>query len=344
MLKTIISKATSICKLRKINMYKKHALLLGLMLTISALPISHFTWANGPAIEAIFGDDFLIPPHGLNMMSEQEQRKIIDQNARSAKTTTTVDIMVLYDATFMVRHANPVARINQLINITNTAYIDSGIAMRLKLVHSATIPLSPTTTNRTALDLITNGQAPFNSVSTLRDRYGADLVSFVRPFNQAAHLGCGVAWISGGTHPANMDYGFSVVSEGNDINGNNFFCSEYTFAHEIGHNLGSGHERPGVNPNQGAPCNGGVTGYSCGHGVHNSFGTIMTYLRPRAELFSNPAFSCNGSPCGVSAGSSLSADNAASFNITVTNVAAYRDPVNVSGNLGSLPAVILLLE
>ena len=341
MLRTIISKATSICKLRSIYMYKKYTLILGLMLTMSALPISHFAWANGPAIEEIFGDDFLIPPHGLSVMSEQEQRKIIDQNARSAKTTTTVDIMVLYDATFMVRHANPAARINQLINITNTAYIDSGIAMRLKLVHSAAIPLSSITDNRTTLDLITNGQAPFNNVSALRDRYGADLVSFVRPFNQAAHLGCGVAWISGGTHPANMDYGFSVVSEGNDINGGNFLCSEYTFAHEIGHNFGSGHERPGVNPNQSLSCDGGVTGYACGHGVHNSFGTIMTYLRPETELFSNPALNCNGSPCGVAAGSSSSANNAASFNITVTNVAAYRDSVNVGS---SLPAVMLLLE
>lgn len=162
------------------------------------------------------------------------------------------------------------------------------------------------------LDDATDGVGSFSSVDALRNQYFADLVA-VLPFKASGSIG-GIAWISGNS--AANAYSVSQFAP---------WGSDSLFAHEVGHNLGSGHERISANPNQPDPCDGGYTGYACGHG-NGAQGTIMSYLDDSAWsfVFSNPDLDCDGEPCGIANGQNNATDNKSSFNITAPLVSSFR--------------------
>lgn len=240
-------------------------------------------------------------------------------------TPTTIDVMILYTPGLASRLGTGLsARLDQLVALSNQAYRDSGIYINLRMVYSQQVNYSDTTTNDAALNALTNSSDPaLANVATLRNTYGADLVSLIRPFNNNASGGsCGVAWIGGyGGQPISgyANYGYSVISDGTDVNGSNYYCLDLTFTHELGHNMGSMHDR--ANSGGGS----GAYPYSYGYGVSGTFGTVMSYINPRIAKFSNPAVTCaNGIVCGVSETASNSANNTLSLNNTRVAVANFR--------------------
>jgi hypothetical protein len=97
----------------------------------------------------------------------------------------------------------------------------------------------------------------------------------------------------------------------------------YTFAHEMGHNMGSQHDRANAGASTGA------YSYSYGYQDPNrAFRTIMAYNCasgcPRINYWSNPAVSYNGKPTGVADEADTSADNAHSLNNTSGFVSGFR--------------------
>lgn len=240
-------------------------------------------------------------------------------------TPTTIDVMILYTPGLASRLGSGLSpRLDQLVALSNQAYRDSGIYINLRLVHKQQVSYSDTTTNEAALNALTNGSDPtLANIASLRNTYGADLVSLIRPFNMNTSGGsCGVAWVGGyGGQPISgyANYGYSVISDGTDVNGSNYYCLDLTFTHELGHNMGSMHDR--ANSGGGS----GAYPYSYGHGVSGTFGTVMSYINPRIAKFSNPTITCaNGIVCGVSETASNSANNALSLNNTRTTLANFR--------------------
>ncbi|MEP7083298.1 MAG: reprolysin-like metallopeptidase [Betaproteobacteria bacterium] len=261
----------------------------------------------------------------------------------------TIDVLVAYTSG-MVSRAGSVSgallRLDQLIAFSNQAYVDSEVAITLRLAHSVQVAYTDADDNSAALNNLTNGSGVFASVkTTLRDRYGADIVVLVRPFNYPAQVGCGVAWVGGynnngaaiGNQSAN---GFAVVSDGNDINGTGYFCQNATFPHELGHNMGAMHDRQTVTQGGTASLEVGAYSYSYGYVANASwsaaqgqntcnggagsscFGTIMSYLTKVSELrFSNPGLA--NCPAGQSCGTA--SDNVAlTLNNTRAAVAGWR--------------------
>lgn len=246
-------------------------------------------------------------------------------NATADATPATIDVMILYTPGLASRLGSGLsARLDQLVALSNQAYRDSGIYITLRLVHKQQVSYSDTTTNDAALNALTNGSDPaLANIASLRNTYGADLVSLIRPFNKNASGGsCGVAWVGGyGGQPISgyANYGYSVISDGVDVNGSNYYCLDLTFTHELGHNMGSMHERANAGGGSGA------YPYSYGYGVSGAFGTVMSYINPRIAKFSNPAITCaSGIACGVSETASNSANNTLSLNNTRTAVANFR--------------------
>lgn len=241
---------------------------------------------------------------------------------------TVIDLLVLYTPGFKKKHGSVYGtRIAQLVALANQAYIDSGVPMRLRLVASAQVNDSDTTSNSTTLSALARGTGAYRTVPGLRKKYGADLVTVVRPFYMTAQGGsCGVGYVGGynGSNIANYgNYAYSVVSDGRDMAGSNYYCTDYTFTHELGHNMGLMHDRATVARQGGGS---GSHPYAFGHGRSGSFGSIMSYISPVIGRFSNPDLTdCGGVfDCGVPVTDPASAHNALALSNNRTAVSSWR--------------------
>ena len=253
---------------------------------------------------------------------------------------TTIDVLVVINndlATTLGSGLN--ARIDFLFALTNQAYIDSGVDLQIRRVGAITqLNYTSLNNNDTPLYAITDGTSPFNTIDSLRNAAGADLVVFMRPFEYPEQVSCGVAWLSGynqqpiaGNISYWSQYGYAVVSDGSDPSG--YYCTDMTFPHELGHNMGLAHDR----------ANGGGSGaytYANGYGIDGVFGTIMSYLSPEVAKFSNPNRTCTGgNPCGVSELAADSAYAALALNNTKASIAAYRAAPAVTASCGTANTV-----
>lgn len=139
---------------------------------------------------------------------------------------------------------------------------------------------------------------------------------------------CGVAYKLGnnGVMPNSArSAAFFVVSQGSDL-GTGINCGDATFSHEVGHNLGSDHDRS-------QPVTASIFPYSYGYGAYDTsteFGTIMSYAPKETYLFSNPNIDCDlrssatdGTPPNIPCGIIGYANNAKGFNAVRNEVAGF---------------------
>jgi peptidyl-Asp metalloendopeptidase len=148
-----------------------------------------------------------------------------------------VDVMVVYTATAQ-QHAGGAAAMTNLINLsvseTNTSYINSDIALRLRLVHTVQVDYTEVSnfgTNLSNLRVGTGGG--LTGVAALRDQYGADLVTMlIHPTSPSA---CGIAYVMTTVSTAFSPFGYSVTDTA-------CLSPNFTFAHELGHNMGAQHD------------------------------------------------------------------------------------------------------
>ena len=136
---------------------------------------------------------------------------------------STIDVLVLYTpgarASAGGSDAAVQARIALGVTETNTAYANSGITPRLRLVGTQVLNYTEVGMSDDLTALQSNA-----SVGTLRNSVGADLVSLIVANSAEA---CGVGYLLNG----NAAYGFSVTSY-------NCISPNYSFGHELGHNMG----------------------------------------------------------------------------------------------------------
>jgi hypothetical protein len=233
---------------------------------------------------------------------------------------STVDVMVVYTTTARLA-AGGTGAMNALIALamseSNTGYGNSNVTQRLRLVHTAEVEYSEAGFDwTTTLNRLTNTTDGFmDEVHALRDTYGADAVVLI--VNDTAF--CGQAWLMATVSNGFKTFAFSVVSR---------ICAagNYSFAHELGHNMGSHHDRANASGPAAFP-------YSYGYQApNNAFRTIMAYNCggagcPRVNYWSNPAVLYGGQPMGVEYTLPNSADNRRSLNNTAFTVANWRNSV-----------------
>jgi hypothetical protein len=244
-----------------------------------------------------------------------------------AEPLSTIDLLVLYTPGAAARYAgDPETRIEHVVGVANQIYEDSGVWLRLRLVHAEEVDYSDTVTSSAALqDLSAAGHPLHEQATALREAYGADVVTLMRPYSADGY--CGIAWMGGlGTNGqlsiTDSTYAFSHVS---------IDCSNYVLAHELGHNMGLAHSR------RQSPV-GGTFEHSLGYGVDMLFTTVMAYETafgaPKIYKHSSPALACLGVPCGVEASSpDDGADAVSSLNAVRTQLEAYRETVMPIGPL-----------
>lgn len=264
--------------------------------------------------------------------------------AASAAAPVTITLMVAYTPGLVTAYGSQsaaVARIQYLVDWANQAYVNSNVYQQLDLVHTVEVDYPDNNSDTAALADLANPSGSTNpaasallQIPALRAQYGADLVSMVRPFDQAAAAAneCGVGYLGGaGGTALSPSSGYSMVSDIADSTvTTGVSCADYTLAHELGHNMGNDHDRAtAMGSGEGSSPAGGAYPYSFGY-KSSTFGfyTIMAYGdvgETPMQVFSNPdVSSCNNSPCGVADDSPDSADNAHSMNNTAPLVAQYE--------------------
>ena len=231
--------------------------------------------------------------------------------------TATLDLLFYYEAGM----ETPEAIVDLVTEITNQAMADSQIALRFNAVAVKPLEIDPATLQEDVLSQMYNQEAPFTNIESDRAFYGADLVVALRKNIPEDDDACGIAPVGVGDGlPYRYDY-ITVVQWLPIEDVSAFYCPDTTTAHEIGHLLGSSHERRIAEE-------GDIQAYpfSFGHYRGGIFHTIMSYgSEPEIAVFSNPNLnSCSGQACGVSAGDPESADNARGFTQVRFMLAGYE--------------------
>ncbi len=249
-----------------------------------------------------------------------------------------VDVLVVYTPAARAG-AGGVAGMEALIDLgqveTNTSYANSGIDQRIRIVGTAEVAYTESGSVGTDLGrLRIDGDGFMDSVHTLRDTLGADIVSL-----WVESGGCGVGYLMTNVSTGFEDFAFNVCQRG---------CAtgNLTFGHELGHNMAARHDWY-VDDTPNSP-------YSYNHGFVNadigdpgsSWRTVMAYNNlcsallgtscSRLLYFSNPDVSIGGVPAGVAEDTSTGctegnvsnppcdADNRKTFNNTGSTVALFR--------------------
>ena len=232
----------------------------------------------------------------------------------AADDGSTIDIMVVYTAA-AASGGNILSEIQLAIDETNTSYLNSGINPRLRLVHIEQVTYSESGNIQIDRDRLRNpADGYMDSVHSLRDTYGADLVGL-----WVANGGgyCGIAYIMTTVSTSFENYGFMVVARS---------CATgyYSFGHEFGHIQSARHDWY-VDPTNNSP-------YTYNHGYVYSPGqwrTVMAYNSScfsctRIPYWSNPDVLYGGVPMGVPEGQYHAADNRKTLNNTAWTVANFR--------------------
>lgn len=249
--------------------------------------------------QEVFDDHVLIPQENF------EQRSVQKENEEEL---ITIDIMILFTSDKI--------DIESLVNKANKIYKDSSVFINLRVVHSEQINYSNNETNTSTLIKLTSD----SSIQKLRNEKKADLVVLIRPFS-LIQQSCGTAWLLGsngrGLEISKFsDHGYSVVSNGKD---GSYFCSDYTFIHELGHNMGLAHDMKNATSS-------GAFSFSYGFGIEKKFGTIMSYINPRIGRFSSSEQICiDNIHCGITWSSSYLTDNVKSLNMIRRSIANFRN-------------------
>ncbi|CAM9373608.1 unnamed protein product [Scytosiphon promiscuus] len=215
-----------------------------------------------------------------------------------------IDVMVLYSPEAMsslggLNTQQMETNIAKELVETSQAMQNSDIPLEINLVHVAQLPYTQESSVSSALSSLASNR----DVAALRDAHFADLVQLIGDFSSGP---CGQGYIFNGY----FNSGFSVVEAS--------CLDNLTHTHEIGHNLGAGHNREDASTRE--------TDYAHGYRHCSStdrYRTVMSLATgcnvPRVNLFSNPDVDYLDKATGTS-----TENNAREIRENMVTVANYR--------------------
>ena len=290
-------------------------------------------WREGIDALALPIDDGAVPPPSMNLRAmptmEAEQsdskRAVRRQVMKSEKSigvrypeyragASELSVLLYHDDTMV----DPTGVADYLTTLTDEMFLASEVAVKLNVAGLVSVPIEDEMPIRDVVDLMANANFPFTGIEDDLLANGADVAVLLRDTSSSQETFCGWAYygVVSGRHLTNSNK--SAVQW--LPRGNGEYCSDNTFAHEIGHLLGGLHHRDDY-----LPLEDGAYSYSYGH-KRTAFATVMVpYGAFDSSLyiqkFSNPRLDCEGDKCGVESNQANSADNVKTFLNTAPLVA-----------------------
>jgi len=271
----------------------------------------------------------LLPPQQAEIEVEDRRNVAPHEGVRKshlvADNGTRHDVLIGYTdnaATAMGGESFVLAEIQLSIDVANLAYTNSGIGSALRLVHVMNVDYSENSAftygdHLDALWLSNDGK--LDAVYAMRETVGADFLSVF--IDGRDFLGevptCGLGYVMSSTS-VNQSFGRNALS----IISVSCAAENWSFAHEVGHNRGCGHDRDNASVL-------GAYSYSYGH-RWTGFRSVMAYDNAtndhvRVPQFSNPTILHNGQPTGSNLGNVDEAHNALTHNNTAAVCATFKN-------------------
>ncbi len=218
-----------------------------------------------------------------------------------------IDKMIIYTQDVADRYPGSLidTRVNHLIALTNQAMVDSELNIVLRLVHHELTSYERAVSSGPALfdmrDAL-RGQTieGFEDLAATRATFGADLIGMLWAADIETRGACGVAFLpfapKGGT---DYDASLGVQISADGIT-NWSVCSDSTFVHEVGHQLGANHNREsfGSTPLPPDARYFALLRYGRFNTVMSSISSADVNRYKRLSVYSNPNIQCGGEPCG----------------------------------------------
>ena len=294
-------------------------------------------WVEGVDAEMLpINDEVIIPtddmPEDIAEPSSEDLRDVATPGASAAldadvnfprfKTgNATIRILIYYEDTM-----NAIGTVaDYLVELTNVAFEASKVSATVTIAKLEPVSLEPDLSVPDVHDLMIAAEPPFNNLEQDLSAASADLGATLLG---SSGSGAGRATTGGKFSTERL----SVTRYRGYQDGYSLYPA-YTFAHEIGHNLGAKHNREQYE-NNGQDLTNNFS-YAFGYLIENVQRSIMSYRseaygdETRIPRFSHPSISYNGYPTGISTTRSDSACVAPAFTnnrhvAAATNEFAYE--------------------
>ena len=196
-------------------------------------------WIDGVLPDAPESAD---PPSPPSPDADDAAFSLVDPAVSAvASDVSEIDVLVLYTpaaAAYAGGETGMRAEVERLFGETNTAFRNSGVSARVAGWARA-VSYMESGDMGTDLDRLTDLDGYLDDVHVLRADLGADLVHLLVAFTPTSSddglMTCGIAWTPFRVSPSSHGAAFGVTLLDRRC--------DYTFTHELGHNLGLKHDR-----------------------------------------------------------------------------------------------------